>query len=104
MVTTAALDHILPCFQPVAMRSPEERIFWIQQDRWINHLKADDALRRLKDVMMFPPRGRMPCLLLTGASGIGKTHIVQKFVRDHPPEFDQITGNTRLRVVAMQMP
>ena len=35
---------------------------------------------------------------------MGKTHIVQKFVRDHPPVFDEIQGTTRVPVVAMQMP
>ena len=35
---------------------------------------------------------------------MGKTHIVQKFVRDHPSEFDAVTGATRTRVAAMQMP
>ena len=46
----------------------------------------------------------MPCLLLTGAPGMGKTHIVQRFMRDHPSEFDAVTGATRTRVAAMQMP
>ncbi len=35
---------------------------------------------------------------------MGKTHIVQKFVRDHPPVFDELRGTTRVPVVAMQMP
>lgn len=35
---------------------------------------------------------------------MGKTHIIQKFVRDHPPEFDKVNGTTRVPVVAVQMP
>jgi hypothetical protein len=35
---------------------------------------------------------------------MGKTHIVQKFVRGHPGEFDAVTETTRIRVAAMQMP
>jgi replication-associated recombination protein RarA len=101
---TLSLDHLQPSFQPIAMRQAEERIAWIQQDRWINDLRADQALKRLDELLACPPRNRMPCLLLTGAPGMGKTHVIQKFVRDHPAEFDAVTGTTRLRVVAMQMP
>jgi hypothetical protein len=35
---------------------------------------------------------------------MGKTHIVQKFVRDHPSEFDAVTGATRTCVASLQMP
>lgn len=35
---------------------------------------------------------------------MGKTHIIQKFVRDHPPVFDEIHSTTQVPVVAMQMP
>lgn len=46
----------------------------------------------------------MPCLLLYGDTGMGKTKIVRKFLRDHPAVFDQGTGVTSMPVVAMQMP
>jgi GTPase SAR1 family protein len=35
-------------------------------------------------MLKHPPSGRMPCMLLYGDSNIGKTMIVEKFVRDHP--------------------
>jgi hypothetical protein len=46
----------------------------------------------------------MPCLLLFGPTGMGKTRIVQKFLREHRSSFDDITGRTRLPVAAVQMP
>jgi hypothetical protein len=46
----------------------------------------------------------MPCLLLTGESGMGKTHILQKFTRDHPSGFDPLTGSMRVPEVLIQMP
>ena len=98
------LNHLQPQFRAIAEKSAEERIDWIRQDRWIHYLRAEQALKRLAELLAFPPRSRMPCLLLTGAPGMGKTHIVEKFVRDYPPEFDAGSGTTRLRVVSMQMP
>jgi Bacterial TniB protein len=34
---------------------------------------------------------------------MGKTRIVQKFLREHRSSFDDVTGRTRLPVVAVQM-
>jgi hypothetical protein len=101
---TAELDHLQPQFRSIARKSDDERVEWIQQDRWIHHVRADQALKRLHELLAVPPRNRMPCLLLTGAPGMGKTHIIQKFVRDHPPVFDEVSGTTRMPVIAMQMP
>jgi hypothetical protein len=101
---TPDLDHLQPPFRSIALQPTVERITWIQQDRWIQYTRADEALQRIAELLACPPRNRMPCLLLTGAPGMGKTHIVQKFVRDHPSEFDAVTGTSRTRVAAMQMP
>jgi hypothetical protein len=46
----------------------------------------------------------MPCLLLHGESNIGKTQIVRKFIRDHPPSFDERRGVEKRQVISMQMP
>lgn len=54
--------------------------------------------------MSYPPRDRMPCLLLYGDTGMGKTKIIRKFLRDHPARFDSGTGVTTMPAVAMQMP
>jgi Bacterial TniB protein len=101
---TGELDHLHPPFRTIAAKSADERIDWIRQDRWIHYLRADQALKQFDQLLAHPPRTRMPCLLLTGAPGMGKTHIVQKFVRDNPPVFDDMQGTTRVPVVAMQMP
>src|SRR5271166_5568557 len=75
-----------------------------RQDRWIHYSRAEQVLNRLSDLLTFPARDRMPCLLLFGPTGMGKTRIVQKFLREHRSGFDDVTGRTRLPVVAVQMP
>ena len=45
----------------------------------------------------------MPNLLIVGASGMGKTMIVEKFARDHPTSFDAASGVQRKPVVVVQM-
>jgi hypothetical protein len=68
------------------------------------HTRADQILTRLAGLLDYPPRDRMPCLLLFGATGMGKTRLVEKFLRDHRSRFDEITGLTRLPVACIQMP
>jgi replication-associated recombination protein RarA len=81
-----------------------ERILRIRAERWINYGRAEMVLARMAELLEYPQRDRMPCLLLFGATGMGKTKILRKFLRDHPPVFDDRMGVTRSQVVSMQMP
>ena len=81
-----------------------ERILRIRAERWIHYHLAETALVRMSELLAYPQRDRMPCLLLYGATGMGKTKILRKFLRDHPTTFDNRLGITSARAVAMQMP
>ena len=96
--------HLLPAYRRHAALADAERIAWIRADRWLEFERARGALARLEDLLAYPPRDRMPCLLLYGDTGMGKTKIIRKFLRDHPATFDKATGVTTMPVVAMQMP
>ncbi|MUO44719.1 TniB family NTP-binding protein [Agrobacterium vitis] len=96
--------HLQPMYQQYADMGIEERVAWIRADRWLETADARAALARLEDLLSYPPRDRMPCLLLYGDTGMGKTKIIRKFLRDHQPTFDRGTGVTTMQVVAMQMP
>jgi hypothetical protein len=43
-------------------------------------------------------------MLLYGLPGMGKTKILQKFLRDHPSSFDEVKGVSRINVIGVQMP
>ncbi|CAN7746933.1 TniB family NTP-binding protein [Variovorax sp. LjRoot130] len=82
----------------------EARIQSMQRDRWIDYARASAVLHLLGRLLATPERDRMPCLLLHGESNIGKTQIVRKFIRDHPPSFDDRRGVEKRQVISMQMP
>ena len=65
---------------------------------------AKRILERLAELVDYPPRHRMPCLAIYGSTGMGKTRIIQKFLRDNRAHFDRKLGRTRLPVVSIQMP
>jgi hypothetical protein len=99
-----SFEHLHPAYQARASLPDDERIEWIRSDRWVNFGMAERALRRLEDLLAYPRGDRMPCMLIFGDTGIGKTKVIAKFVRDHPPVFDHGTGIARTPVVAFQMP
>jgi Cdc6-like AAA superfamily ATPase len=100
----AEFPHLHPSQQQFAQLTNEERITWIRQERWIQYPRAKRILERLADLVDYPPRDRMPCLVIYGGTGTGKTRVVQKFLRDHRAHFDKKLGRTRIPVVSIQMP
>jgi hypothetical protein len=46
----------------------------------------------------------MPGLAIYGSTGMGKTRIIPKFLRDHRAHLDKKLGRTRLPVVSIPMP
>ena len=61
-------------------------------------------MSRLEDLLTYPPRGRMPCLLLFGSTGMGKSEILNRFAELHAGSYDVRAGMATMPVVAVQMP
>lgn len=99
-----ALSHLIASARGQALLGDMERIAILQRDRWIEYPRAVQAREQLERLLAAPTRERMPCMVLHGDSNIGKTMILRKFLRDHPPAFDETAGVERRPVIAMQMP
>jgi hypothetical protein len=103
-VVVTEYHHLSDEHQLIAGLSNEERIQWIRAERWINHPMAELALATMNDLLTYPQRNRMPCLLIHGRTGMGKTMILRKFHREHPKVTDPRIGHTQTPVVLMQLP
>jgi hypothetical protein len=101
---TLDLSHLSTLTREAAFGSAEARIRQVQTARWIRHPRAELALEHLGRLLNYPTCARMPCLLLYGDSGIGKTMILEKFARMHPAQFDAKEGHEIRPVVVLQMP
>ncbi|WP_026005767.1 TniB family NTP-binding protein [Arthrobacter sp. M2012083] len=96
------LSHLHPLARELATLSPEERVSRIRADRWIGYPKALEAVERLEVLYDWPKKQRMPNLLVAGPTNNGKSMIVERFRRRHPP----VTGRDgeNIPVLCMQMP
>ena len=74
----------------------------VRADRWIGYTRATEALARLETLIDWPARQRMPNLLLIGPTNNGKSMIIEKFRRTHPPVSHP--DREHIPVLAMQMP
>ncbi len=96
------LDHLHPTARQLARLPGDERLRYVRAERWIGYPRATAALQRLETLLTWPTRQRMPNLLLIGATNNGKSMIIERFRRAHPPashpEHEQIP------VLAVQMP
>ncbi len=96
--------HLHEALHPVMALDAPARIAQLRADRWIDYPRAIEALEALEILLTTPPRTRMPCLLIYGDSGMGKTMLIEKMRRAHRPEFDRARRMVRLDVLAVQMP
>jgi len=98
--------HMQPSARAWADEDDASRVRRIRTDRWIAYARAEAALAAIEDVLSFPKRTRMPNLLLVGPTNNGKTMIVEKFRRAHPPT--EVTadadGVADIPVIRVQMP
>ncbi len=61
----------------------EERIQFIQKDRFIPYQAVATILDLLEDFVKRPPSIRPPCLALVGDSGCGKSTLMEEMTRRH---------------------
>lgn len=96
------LSHLHHAARRVARLPAEERLRHVRADRWIGYTRATDAIARLETLFSWPDKQRMPNLLLIGPTNNGKSMIVEKFRRMHPPVSHP--DHEHIPVLAVQMP
>ncbi len=97
-------EHLHPGVWSYLDDPVEERVTRLYMPKWVAYARGDEALARMEHLLRHPSCGRMPCMLLYGDSDIGKTMIVEKFVRDHPDICNEFGEVEARKVLRMQMP
>jgi hypothetical protein len=81
---------------------PRAQLAALQRDRWVSYPAGEAGQQRLGELLVTPARVRMPCLLIFGMSGTGKSMLLEKFQRDFARE--PVKSSGRRAIVATQMP
>src|SRR5450755_4617205 len=82
----------------------EERIAKIRGGRWIRYPLADRIAAKLEEPLLLPKTHRMPNLLIVGETNNGKTALLSRFVRQHPPREADGEVPSSIPVIAMEAP
>lgn len=96
------LSHLHESARPVARLPAAERLARARADRWIGYTRATQALDQLHTLLDWPAKQRMPNLLVIGPINNGKSMIVEKFRRSHPPISHP--DREEIPVLGVQMP
>ena len=78
--------NLAPQFRKYLEMSDEERIYFIQKDKWIDYPLANKVLLKMQDIFNAPKSIRSRGMLLYGDSNNGKTAILKKFYRNFSKE------------------
>jgi hypothetical protein len=80
----SAFGHLDPAVHDLAASDASARIRMVSKDLFIEH-EYSRYLNDILDVLLCEPRhGRMPCWLITGDAGMGKTAHLHRFARRYP--------------------
>ena len=88
--------------RPSVNEIPAPTLRAIERDRWIDYPAGNAGISRLKELYGMRARVRMPCLLIYGVSGAGKSMLLEKFKRDNRPNKPRPDGHRP--IITTQMP
>lgn len=98
------LNHLLPSIRALATRSDSERVDWIRSERWIDYPVARELLVELQAIVEQPSRGRMRNALLYGASGLGKSMLIDRLLKNNKQGMDNARGTKAYPILSVMMP
>ena len=104
MTDTIDLDHLSDKAKNYLDQSKEARIHYIHSDRWIGYPRAKSILDLMQDLLEYPRKKRMPCLLVVGESNAGKTMIADRFAKLNPGYEKEGGDGVVIPVLSIQAP
>jgi hypothetical protein len=101
---SAALTHLDPKVRALAGSDAATRIRMIEKDLFIEHDYSRYLRALLGELISGPRQTRMPCLLIAGDAGMGKTAQLHRFQRQFPDIDDLDAGVRRRPIVIANVP
>lgn len=96
--------HLVGAAKELLALPDDERIRRILRSRWVPYDRARQIIAHMEYLLAHPRTHRMPCLLIVGDTNNGKTAIVEKFLRAHPPDDNPEGDSAVIPVLSVQAP
>lgn len=96
--------HLDPRLREMAAEDEPTRIRVVEKDLFIEHDYSKYLSAVLDEFMCGPRQTRMPCLLILGDAGMGKTAQLHRFQRQFPDKTDESKGQFHRPIVVINMP
>src|SRR5580704_15900620 len=100
----ASYPHLDPRIWNIASEDSAARIRMIEKDLFIEHDYSKYLNAVLDEFMCGPRQTRVPCLLILGDAGMGKTAQLHRFQRQFPDSQEEGRGLLRRSVVIANVP
>ncbi len=101
---SASVAHLDPQLHELASSDAPARIRMISKDLFIEHEYSQFLNDTLDTLLCEPRHGRMPCWLITGDAGMGKTAHLHRFARRYPDRPAGDTGAPLRPIVIAELP
>lgn len=99
------LKNLLPQVQKVLEESNSERMNFIREEKWITYPNATKVHDRMKTLLTYPKKSRMPGMLLVGETNNGKSSIIKRFKKLNEYKNEEgILEVTQIPIVIVQAP
>jgi hypothetical protein len=100
----ASYPHLDPRIWNIASEDSAARIRMIEKDLFIEHDYSKYLNSVLDEFMCGPKQTRMPCLLILGDAGMGKTAQLHRFQRQFPDNRDENSGQLQRHIIMVNVP
>lgn len=98
------LEHLRGRAREAVLWTPEERIHFVNTDRWIGYGAATQVITEVKDLIEFPRNLRMPCRAIVGEPRNGKTMLLQECAKRYSSREDTSDGECHLPLLVFETP
>ncbi|MCG7535805.1 TniB family NTP-binding protein [Pseudoalteromonas sp. OOF1S-7] len=95
------LEHITAQYLKL---SDKDRITALQKKKWIGYTAANDILDKMEDLLNHPKTHRMPNLLIKSDTNNGKSFLLKRFMKSHPPYEQRTSERFLIPVVCIEIP
>jgi hypothetical protein len=103
-LSEARYPHLDPRIWSIASEESAARIRVIERDLFIEHDYSKYLNSVLDEFMCGPRQTRMPCLLILGDAGMGKTAQLHRFQRQFPDSHDESSGQLQRHIIMVNVP